>query len=72
MIIDKYINFSEVSYQIRIKSDENLNNFEIAECFKKQYPKDKCVILSGRRTEKGIEFGILIVGLNLGKQEGRK
>jgi len=34
----------EVSYKINIKWDDMLDEFEIAECFKKQYPKTKCII----------------------------
>lgn len=53
----------ESTYQIDIKSGENLEPLEIAECFKKQFPKEICLIKSAKIT--GIELGLLFVGLKL-------
>jgi len=51
-------------YEIRIKQDDDLEAWEIAECFKEQYPK-KIAIISFARIIK-MSFGIILVGVNLG------
>lgn len=53
----------EKNYRILIDINDDLNAYEIAECFKSQYPKEKCVISFAKITK--IEFGMVIVGLNL-------
>lgn len=53
----------EKNYQILIDINDDLNAYEIAECFKNQYPKLKAVISFARIKE--LEFGMVIVGLNL-------
>lgn len=71
MEITEHNNFTDKSYQIIIKANEELDPFEIAECFKLQYPKEKAVVCFAK--EKIIfEFGILIVGLNLKWQKQKK
>lgn len=71
MKITEHNNFTEKSYQIIIKANEELDPFEIVECFKSQYPKEKAVICFAK--EKVIlEVGILIVGLNLKWQKKKK
>ncbi len=52
------------SYSITLKQEENIDPFEIAECFKKQYPKDFAVISFARIIK--MELGMLFVGLKLG------
>ena len=58
----------EVSYKINIKWDDMLDEFEIAECFKKQYPKTKCIISWSRRVK--FNIGLLFIGLDF--KHGKK
>lgn len=51
------------TYDIKIEPLDNLISLEIAECFKKQYPKKVCVITSTRI--KQIELELIFVGLKL-------
>jgi len=55
--------YEEKTYNIKIELEEDLNTFEIAKCFEKQYPKLKCVITNLRIKE--IVGEIVIVGLRL-------
>lgn len=55
------------SYNITLHYAEDLDAWEIAECFKNQYPGIKCVIVFAKIT--AIEGGLIFVGLNL---RGRK
>ena len=50
----------EKSYQIRIELGDDLEAVEIAECFKEQYPKNRCTILSTKATQ--LSFEVLIIG----------
>ncbi len=52
------------NYEIKVNE---LNAFEIAECFKSQYPKEIGVIVFGEQVDSKINIGLLFVGINLGK-----
>lgn len=54
----------EKRYEIRITQEENINPEEIAECFKKQYPKKLAMIIFSRVTR--VEVGMIFVGLKFG------
>jgi len=69
MEITEYKNWTGESYQIIIELEDNLNPIEIGECFTKQYPKEKVVIVFKKIMQ--IKIGILIVGLKL-KQKKHK
>ena len=49
------------NYSISLKQEDNLEEEEIAECFRKQYPKKVCVISFSRIIL--IEGGLIIIGL---------
>lgn len=68
MIFSSHINplTEEETYQIFINKEDDVYAFEIAECFKKQFPK-KLAVLSFSREKIICEFGIILIGLNLGK-----
>lgn len=53
----------EKSYNIALDINDEIDAYELAECFKNQYPKGKCVISFAKITK--IEVGMVIVGLNL-------
>jgi len=53
----------EKTYTIFIRPEDDVNEFDIAQSFSKQYPKIKGVIAFSRIVQ--IECGIIIVGLNL-------
>ena len=63
MKITEFGGFFGTSYQILIGKDDNLNELEITECFKSQYPKEKAVVGFSRIT--AIEVGLIIIGLKL-------
>ena len=65
MIITEYNNFSGRSYRIIIKQNEDIDAFDIAESFKKQYPKEKAIIICSSEQATVIRIGLLIVGLKL-------
>ncbi len=63
---ESYNGFTEkVSYTIQIKQEDDLDVWEIAECFKSQFPKEVCVITFARVVQ--VECGMLFVGLKLSK-----
>jgi len=51
------------TYSIIIKQDDDVEPYDIAESFKKQYPKCLCALTFTKI--KQIEIGILLIGLNL-------
>ncbi len=63
MKITKSINplTEQETYSFTIKQEENLDAYEIAECFKKQYPKVRAVISFARITS--VQLGLIFVGL---------
>lgn len=63
-----YPSFEE-GYNVRIEQTDDLNEWEIAECFKKQYPKKK-VLISFSRIVK-MECGLIFLGIKLGKAQTR-
>lgn len=63
MIINKHADWiNEDSYNIYIEQDDDVNEFDLAESFKEQYPKVKCVISFSRVIQ--LEFGFIVLGLN--------
>ena len=68
MKIKKQTNgFTETeTYSISILEKDKLNGWDIAECFKKQFPKELCVVQFSNTITK-VEFGLIFVGLNLNK-----
>ncbi len=53
MKIQEYFNYyNEKDYNIIIDLTEDIDANEIAECFKSQYPKTRCVISSSRLINK--------------------
>ncbi|MHA1880891.1 MAG: hypothetical protein ACTSYG_10895 [Candidatus Heimdallarchaeota archaeon] len=55
------------SYTIFINPEANLDPFEIAECFKHQYPKEKAVI-SFLKIQ-SVKIGLILVGFRLNKKK---
>jgi hypothetical protein len=64
MEITEHQNFTDKSYQIIIRENEDLNPLEIAESLKNQYPKERAVICFSEKIIQ-IKIGLLIVGLKL-------
>lgn len=65
MKIQEYENYlsKEKTYQINIVLGDDLEASELAECFKLQYPNNKCVVMSAKATQ--IAFNVILVGLKL-------
>jgi hypothetical protein len=65
--IEKSVNSftKQTSYRIIVKE---LNLFEIIECFRSQYPKQRAVIISvsGEKIKGEYKIKMFLVGLNLG------
>ena len=70
MIITEHDGFTGKSHQILISQNDDLDVWEIAECFKKQYPKRVCAISFSRVVQ--VECEIILVGLNIGRKIGVK
>jgi len=68
MKIEEFNQWTGRSYQIMIEPEDNLNPIEIGECFQKQYPKERAVIVF---KEIQIKIGMLFIGLpiKLGDKE---
>lgn len=63
MKITTHEGFAGLTYQIIISQKDDINAFEIAECFKSQYPKEMASISFARVIQ--VEVGLLLVGLRL-------
>ncbi len=55
--------FGNETYEIRIEQSDNVEPLEIAESFKRQFPKRLCLIIFAKVT--AVELGMYFVGLNL-------
>ncbi|KKL09243.1 hypothetical protein LCGC14_2567790 [marine sediment metagenome] len=53
----------EESYNIFIRQDDNLNEWDIVESFKEQYPNKLCSVAFSRVV--AVECGIILIGLNI-------
>jgi len=69
-IIEDINNFTkQKSYRIIIKQDEGIEAIEIAECFKRQYPRKIALISFAKVLE--MELGMIFVGINFGGQKAK-
>ncbi len=53
----------EESYNIFIRQDDNLNEWDIVESFKYQYPNKLCSVAFSRIV--AVECGFILIGLNI-------
>ena len=63
MKIYENITFTGKTYSIMIEQKDDLNEWDIAESFKEQYPNKICMVSFSRIVK--VEVGMIIIGLNL-------